>query len=157
MTEKITIETVRAWFSPKNWSDLGITANRSLDTLKTLIPWARVIDARFFPQFIDEHLFRVHLLFITEKILYHAFLGTSKFIYTEYPIIDIRCRVEFIFASDGKRIDNTCLYFDIGELTADGRPRIHYLEIPARGRAHAVQLVSLINQLKAKEYGDYED
>ena len=151
---KVTIGTVEAWFTQTNWLHLRVASTSVLKTLGRLIPWLRVVDARFFPQFIGDDLLRVHLLFVTERILYHCFIGSGQVIYSEYPVINVTCRIELSYSESGDRIEETRLYFDVGELKDDGKPRVHFLAVPERARFHAIHLVSLINNLKAKEYGD---
>jgi len=155
----ITSDTVSYWFSDENWHDLQVDAKNALTNIKLLIPFDKVIDARFFPEFIinQEKLDYVHLLFVTKRILYHVYLGRGKVIHSEYPMVNISCRVEFNYSAEGKRISSVFLYFDIGEVKEDGKPHIHYFEAPPKIRAHAITLVALINQLKANEYGNSED
>lgn len=152
------IDAVASWFDNQDWMELGLNGSNVLFNLKQLLPVDRVIDARFFPQFDGETLDRVHLLFVTEHLLYHAFLGHRKFVYSEYPITNVSVRIEFAYTS-GKKLQSLTLFFDVGEQKEDGTPWIHYLEAPAKARAHAMSLVSLLNKLKTRSewYGDSEN
>lgn len=155
---KFKIDHIESWFEEKDWTELGLLPTNVLPHLKRLIPIGSVLDARFFPQFDGKALDRVHLLFVTNHILYHAFLGHQKFVYSEYPIINVSVRIEFTYTKTGK-LQNLYLFFDVGEQTESGAPRIHYLEAPAKARAHVLSLVSLMNKLKARSnwYGDSEN
>lgn len=157
-TTEFRIDAVASWFEDQDWIELGLSGSNVLFNLKQLLPVDRVIDARFFPQFDGEALDRVHLLFVTEHILYHAFLGHKKFVYSEYPIINVSVRIEFAYISR-KKLQSLTLFFDVGEQNENGTPRIHYLEAPAKARAHAMSLVSLLNKLKTRSgwYGDTEN
>lgn len=152
------IDQIASWFEPRDWSELGLQSSKVLRNLKPLLPVENVIDARFFPQYDGEVLDRVHLLFVTNHILYHVFLGQKKFIYSEYPIINVSTRIEFTYTAGGK-LQSLFLFFDVGERKEDGTPQIHYLEAPAKARTHAISLVSLLNRLKIRSgwYGDSEN
>jgi hypothetical protein len=152
-----SIEDVGKWFDTDNWAHLGVGEISSLKYMKRLIPWHMLLTGRFFPQFSNERLERVHLLFVTKKILYHVYVGNSKVLYSEYPIINVSCRLEFIYNATGSQIISVMLYFDIGEQKQDGRPHIHYLEVPAEAKTQAISLISLINHLKADQYGYQDD
>jgi len=144
-----SIDQISNWFDPRDWDELGLDSIKIRRNLKLLVRANEILDARFFPQFDGDRLDRVHLLFVTENIVHHGFLGHKKFIYSAYPIINISVRIEFTYSPEGE-LQSLLLLFDAGQLKEDGTRWCHYLEAPAKARTHMISLVSLITKLKAR-------